>query len=221
MAKLSIFYDNPTPASDMYLKYIKKDAEKLGVEVEIFSSFAPWAHNYLQRNCDGSIVLMPTLEQQNRIQSILQNSPDLDLDGIGKRSLRKSATATGIFNYIKENFPERSNKIMVIGRGLVGTPLLKMLIDYGYTVISTNSKTKESFTLSMFDDAIPDVVVGLSSQDNIISETLVNRSSNTVFIDASHNFDFKTIPVIRCGKFTRQVLFDRLFENAREKACAE
>ena len=221
MAILSVFYDNPTPASDMYLKYIKKDAEKLGVEVREYSDYGLWARDYLRNKCDGSIILLPTRTKLHLFTSILRLRPHLDLDGISKNSLHVSATATGIFNYIKENYPERDNTIMVIGRGTVGAPLLEMLIDYGYTVISTNSKTKESFTVSMLDNALPNVIVGLSSQDNIIPETFVNRSSDTVFIDASHNFDFQNIPVIRCGKFTRQVLFDRLLENAKDNPCLE
>lgn len=219
--KLLVYYDNPNPASDMYLKYIKKDADKLGVEVKVFSDRESFCHHYLLKHHDGALVLLPTLDSLDQIKTILDCYPQYDLDGIGRYPKYVSATATGISRYIKSNFPDRNTTIMVIGRGTVGSPLLQMLIDYGYTVVSTNSKTKESFTLSMFDNALPNVVVGLSNQDNIIPETFVNRSSDTVFIDASHNFDFRNIPVIRCGKFTRQVLFDRLFENAREKTCAK
>lgn len=215
-AKLLVYYDNPNPASDMYLKYINKDAEKLGVEVKVCSDPEYFFHSYLQKTCDGALVLLPTLYSIDKIKTILDCCPQYDIDGIGNHSKYISATATGIFNYIKETLPDRKSVIAVIGRGTVGLPLLQCLIDYGYTVISANSQTDSDVISHVLNDGCTNVVVGLSSKNNIINESmLMSNAEKMIFIDASHNFAFQNIDVIRCGKFTRQILFRRLLENSK------
>ena len=119
-----------------------------------------------------------------------------------------SATAQGIYDYIIDNYPNREKCILVIGRGLVGKQLIDKLIDYGYTVIETNSKTKfiDLNTFALYAD----IIVGVSSEDNIFDKEWCERLNalHTVLIDASNNFDTKD--KLRCGKWTRKIIVDRV-----------
>lgn len=208
---LVVYYDNPTEPSDMYLKMIKKDAEIKGVEVHVCGSIDNmddvlceelWDEDYVPM-----LVLEPTVHEPNEFDT----DPFLvDVDG----NDFKSATATGIYNHITELDPSRETTVGVIGRGLVGKQLISMLINYGYTVVELNSKTKGVVFENLLTHC--DIIVGLSSVDNIIDEDqkdMIEFYSKKTWIDAGHNFDFDDRKsVLKCGKWTREVLFERIAE---------
>lgn len=196
---LDIYYDNPNEASDMYLKWLRKDCEKNGIEVRVFDNFKDWCE---VKGGDGDLFLEPTKDMPTYLKCTEFN---VDLD---------SATATGIYNYITENYPNRNTAIAVIGRGLVGKQLIDKLIDYGYTVCEFNSKS-HPYDMLEFCVKIADVVVGLATEQifnkNDCDDILYNGA---IFIDASNNFD--TEEKLRCGKWTRQVIIDRVLENYKK-----
>lgn len=196
MATLDIYYDNPTKASDMYLKYLKKDCEDNGIKVRVIDRLYEWLDN----DSDADLYLEPT---KNMPQWVKDTSNNID---------SPSATAQGICDYITENYPQRDRAILVIGRGLVGKDLVDMLMDYRYTVIETNSKTK-LIDLSMFA-LYADIIVGVSSKDNVFDKEWCERLNtlHKVLIDASNNFDTKD--KLRCGKWTRNVIVKRVLEKA-------
>lgn len=196
---LDIYYDNPNEASDMYLKWLKKDCEKNGIEVRMFNNLADWLS---VESGDGELFLEPT-----------KNMPEFYKDHDWNVD-RDSATATGIYNYITENYPDRENTIAVIGRGLVGKQLLDKLIDYGYTVCEFNSK---SDTDKMLDFCVEfaDIVVGLATEQIFNNDdSSYIRANNTLLIDSGNNFDDKY--KLTCGKWTRQVIIDRVLENYKK-----
>jgi 5,10-methylene-tetrahydrofolate dehydrogenase/methenyl tetrahydrofolate cyclohydrolase len=196
--RLNVYYDNPNKASDMYLKYLKKDCEDNNIEVVTFDNIDDWTANDCGR---AELILEPTKA------SFVPNYVRYNVD-------RPSATAQGIYNYITENHPQRDKVVLVIGRGLVGKALIDMLMDYGYTVIETNSKTK-LIDLSMFA-LYADIIVGVSSKDNIFDKEWCERliTLHKVLIDASNNFDTKD--KLRCGKWTRKIIIDRIKEREEE-----
>lgn len=196
---LDIYYDNPNDASDMYLKWLKKDCEKNGIEVRMFNNLADWLS---VEGGNGELFLEPT-----------KNMPEFYKDHDWNVD-RDSATATGIYNYITENYPDRENTIAVIGRGLVGKQLIDKLIDYGYTVCEFNSK---SDTDKIFDFCVEfaDVVVGLATEQIFNKDDCsFIRANNTLLIDSGNNFDYKY--KLTCGKWTRQVIIDRVLENYKK-----
>ena len=190
---LDIYYDNPNEASDMYLKWLKKDCEKEGIEVRVFNNLADWSS---VESGDGELFLEPT-----------KNMPEFYKDHYENVD-RDSATATGIYNYITENYPDRSTTIAVIGRGLVGKQLIDKLIDYGYTVCEFNSKSS-SYDMRCFCVDMADVVVGLATEQ-IFDKDDCNYilDNGAILIDASNNFDTKE--KLRCGKWTRNVIIERI-----------
>lgn len=192
---LDIYYDNPNEASDMYLKWLTKDCEANEIDVRVYNNI----HDYcdVDKMGDGELFLEPTIVKG--LEMYKGNPTNVD---------NPSATAQGIYNYITENYPNREKCILVIGRGLVGKQLIDKLIDYGYTVIETNSKT-ELIDLNIFA-LYADIIVGVSSEDNIFDKEWCERLNalHTVLIDASNNFDTKD--KLRCGKWTRNIIIDRV-----------
>lgn len=192
---LDIYYDNPNEASDMYLKWLAKDCEANEIDVRVYNNI----HDYcdVDKMGDGELFLEPTIVKG--LEMYKGNPTNVD---------NPSATAQGIYNYITENYPNREKCILVIGRGLVGKQLIDKLIDYGYTVIETNSKT-ELIDLNVFA-LYADIIVGVSSEDNIFDKEWCERliALHTVLIDASNNFDTKD--KLRCGKWTRNVIIERI-----------
>lgn len=194
-ATLDIYYDNPNEASDMYLKWLTKDCEANEINVRVYNNI----HDYcdVDKMGDGELFLEPTIVKG--LEMYKGNPTNVD---------NPSATAQGIYDYITNNYPNREKCILVIGRGLVGKQLIDKLIDYGYTVIETNSKTKfiDLNTFALYAD----IIVGVSSEDNIFDKEWCERLNalHTVLIDASNNFDTKD--KLRCGKWTRKIIVDRV-----------
>ena len=196
---LDIYYDNPNEASDMYLKWLKKDCEKNGIEVREFNNLNDWLS---VESGNGELFLEPT---KNMPEFYKDHEENVDLD---------SATATGIYNWIVENCPSRSNIIAVIGRGLVGKQLIDKLIDYGYTVVEFNSKSYKSDMEYLCCD-YANVVVGLATEQ-VFDEDECNwiTDTNAILIDSGNNFATKN--KLTCGKWTRQVIIDRVLENYKK-----
>ena len=196
---LDIYYDNPNEASDMYLKWLKKDCEKNGIEVREFNNLTDWLS---VEGGNGELFLEPT-----------KNMPEFYKDHDWNVD-RDSATATGIYNWIVENCPSRSNIIAVIGRGLVGKQLLDKLIDYGYTVVEFNSKSYKSDMEYLCCD-YANVVVGLATEQIFDEDECKWMTDiNTILIDSGNNFATKN--KLTCGKWTRQVIIDRVLENYKK-----
>ena len=193
---LDIYYDNPNEASDMYLKWLTKDCEKEGIEVRVFSDITEWCQT---ESGDGELFLEPTKYCNDWIKD---NPVNVDKD---------SATATGIYNYITENYPDRKTTIAVIGRGLVGKQLIDKLIDYGYTVCEFNSQSVEG-DMKNFCIDYANIVVGLAIEQVFDKETSQNMvDCNSILIDSGNNFATKN--KLTCGKWTRQVIINRVKEN--------
>lgn len=193
---LDIYYDNPNEASDMYLKYLKKDCEKNGIEVREFNNLTDWLS---VESGNGELFLEPT---KNMPEFYKDHEENVDRD---------SATATGIYNWIVENCPSRSNIIAVIGRGLVGKQLIDKLIDYGYTVCEFNSKSFKGDMEYLCAD-YANVVVGLATKQ-VFDEDSCSwmEEMHTVLIDSGNNFATKN--KLTCGKWTREVIINRVKEN--------
>jgi 5,10-methylene-tetrahydrofolate dehydrogenase/methenyl tetrahydrofolate cyclohydrolase len=195
-ATLDIYYDNPNEASDIYLKWLTKDCEANEIDVRVYNNI----HDYcdVDKMGDGELFLEPTIVKG--LEMYKGNPTNVD---------NPSATAQGIYNYITENYPNRERCILVIGRGLVGKQLIDKLINYGYTVIETNSKTSTT-NLRALALLYADIIVGLSNKDNIFEKDWCDRINNLdkILIDASNNFDTKD--KLKCGKWTRKIIVDRV-----------
>ena len=206
MRKLLIYYDNPNEASDMYLKWLKKDCENKGVNYCVVENFDALSEEF---NRDSTAKILPMLPvEDERIIGFLRMYNWTDIDNVTKTGLYTSATAQGIFNHIVKTHPDRETSIAVIGRGVVGKELLDLLINYGYTVYEFNSKSRKD---EMFDicKVWADIVVGLAT-----TEIFGYEESRSLVIFGAELIDagncFHTTNKLRCGKWTREVLLSRL-----------
>lgn len=209
--RLYIYYDNPTDASNMYLKYLKLDAEKHNVQIimmndlERLSSIFEDGYNEKE---DFVLPLFPLSNYKNFIEW-LKDYPYADVDNVTNMSAYShDTTAMGIYEYITNKYPYRGENVAVIGRGKVGKELLDLLTYYGYTTFNFNSKSDKDDMLSVLEYA--DIVVGLSSKDYILNSEECERLGYYVkeFIDGGNNFCTKDKS--RCGKWTRDILFSRM-----------
>lgn len=196
MVDLGIYYDNVNEASDTYLKYLIKDCEKNNISYEICHNAREW----LSSTSKTELYLEPVLDPW--IDSMKYNEHNVDIP---------SATAQGIYDYITKNCPDRSTTIAVIGRGLVGKQLIDKLIDYGYTVCEFNSKSN-IYDMRDFCVYMTDIVVGLATEQLFDKNDCdVVLDNGAVFIDAANNFDTRN--KLRCGKWTRDIIIDRIKER--------
>jgi hypothetical protein len=190
--KLAILYDikEKNDGTDMYLKYLKKSLDDAQLEYKICNTY--------QELINATDCLHLYLEPNN-VSPHAKEADKLNID-------IPSATAVGIFNHLPQ---DKATTIGIIGRGLVGKQLIDICINYGYTVVEFNSHSWtniKSFSLLMDCD----VVVGLADKDKIFSD-VVERIylSDKMLIDSGNNFGNLSNKQ-RCGKWTREVIINRL-----------
>lgn len=220
---LFVYKDNEDPASATYLNMIKKTAAEKNVDVIVVNDLFAIRRqfdcgNLKPRNC-GVLVMQPyiNLTREDLIDFFSDYDFGLDIDNVTNGCEYPGATAQGIFNYITSLYPERGDGyIGVIGRGVVGGELLHMLIKYGYTVVAINSKTDYIIRDELLKHC--NVIVGLSAKNKIVSQEsrawIESLTSPCTWIDAGTNFDFADRTTVKkCGKWTREVLFSRLWRD--------
>ena len=208
MKTLCVYYDNPNEYSDMYLKWLTKDCEENGIELIVAHDMKEFDDYYYGYARTKVLPLMPV--KSNEILEILNHDCHSDIDGVAS-TYYKDATAEGIYDYITENFPERKNVIAVIGRGKVCKSLIDMLIDYGYTVFEFNSASSDN---RMYVGCVEcaNVVIGVASEQVFDEEKCdVLTDMDITLIDSGNNFETKN--KLRCGKWTRQVIIDRVLDR--------
>jgi 5,10-methylene-tetrahydrofolate dehydrogenase/methenyl tetrahydrofolate cyclohydrolase len=208
--ELLVYYDNPNEASDMYLKWITKDCEENNIKVTILDDLVILKERLKENRFTPVLPLYPVKDYfvKNELEMLLMDYPYANIDNIGGVSFYTDATAQGIFNYIVENDPQRNTVISVIGRGKVGKALIDLLISYGYTVFEFNSQSIRE-TIRWVSEEYADYIIGVSSAqlfDEYDCKEL--RHHNTILIDSGNNFDTKD--KLRCGKWTRKVIIDRI-----------
>ncbi|MBE6069946.1 MAG: hypothetical protein E7211_19975 [Clostridium lundense] len=208
--ELLVYYDNPNEASDMYLKWITKDCEENNIKVTILDDLVILKERLKENRFTPVLPLYPVKDYfvKNELEMLLMDYPYANIDNIGGVSFYTDATAQGIFNYITEACPKRDAVISVIGRGKVGKALIDLLISYGYTVFEFNSKS--NYTI-MIDACVNYAfyVVGVASEQIFnTAECNILKNNCCVLIDSGNNFD--TNDKLRCGKWTRKVIIDRI-----------
>ena len=193
--------------SDANASYIKSKcnaAKRVGIDCHVLYHEDYESETRLKielRTYDGVIVQFPfkdyAFEQfQQYIDELIP--PSKDVDGLGSGKLFKPCTPLGIYNYLNysifdqngelyRQFANRNQPIHVhvIGYGgLVGKPLVEILLnDNRYTVSVSRSKTGEN-TLTRLHDAA-DVIVSATPQHNLIDRKLFD--STKVYIDCGCN----------------------------------
>lgn len=208
--ELLVYYDNPNEASNMYLKWITKDCEENNIKVTILDDLVILKERLKENRFTPVLPLYPVKDYfvKNELEMLLMDYPYANIDNIGGVSFYTDATAQGIFNYITERCSLRNAIISVIGRGKVGKPLIDLLIGYGYTVFEFNSQSDFEY-MKEISRKYAWFVVGLASEQVFNTEECYILNDNScILIDSGNNFD--TNDKLRCGKWTRKVIIDRI-----------
>lgn len=190
--KLAILYDikEKDNGTDIYLKYLIKSLDDAHLEYKICNTY---------QELINTIDCYHLYLEPNSVSMDIKHADKLNID-------IPSATAEGIFNHLPK---DKTKTIGIIGRGLVGKQLIDMCISYGYTTVEFNSHSWNNIkSFSLLMDC--DVVVGLANKDNIFSN-VVERIylSDKILIDSGNNFSNLSNKQ-RCGKWTREVIVNRL-----------
>lgn len=149
---LGVIYFGDNPASDSYIKGIKKDCDELGYEFTAIKVEPSLANSYVVRTYVDSfnktpsvhgIIIQKPLPDSVNLSIFDSINPGKDVDGAGKDSIFYPCTPLGVINYLKFNgYRFEGKNACVIGRSdTVGKPLAKMLLDLNCTVTICHSKS--------------------------------------------------------------------------------
>ena len=140
--KLLILRDSDNPVITKYVDLKQQYGEDIGVAVEDYhaKSVDELKEKIQAANSDptisGMIVQLPIIDKDATDEVVSLIDPKKDVDGLSGNGKFDSATATAI-NWLLSGYDidlERS-RIALVGRGrLVGSPLLKMFKNSGYSV---------------------------------------------------------------------------------------
>ncbi len=220
---LFIYSEGQDPNSNIYLKMLIKQAEEKDVELIVTDSLDTITNTVKEKNeADsafdynyGVLVLQPCSLSKYELYDFFEEIGfKHDIDNVSEKSNWLPATATGIFDNIKAIYPYREKAVIgVIGRGTVGSALINMLIEYGYTVVEVNSATDSRIMNQLLKHC--NVIVGLANAVNVLTDFDRNRIESVgeshIYIDSGKNFNFSNKEhVFKCGKWTRGEIFHRL-----------
>lgn len=223
MQKILFIYNEGTDGpSNKYFEMIQKTATEMQINVVASNSLSELQGQITDLanrdpefdNNFGVLIMQPfkaiTMNDVNDFFEVIGIKHDID--NVTGRASYVPATAQGIYDYIVNKYPNRKDAVIgVIGRGVVGNVLLQQLIGYGYTIVEINSTTDIGTRDLLLSNC--NVIVGLSTQNGLYTDDNIWKlgSHNPLFIDAGTNFKFeKPQNRVRCGAWTRQVLFSRI-----------
>lgn len=206
--KFVIIQVNDDEASKAYIKGKLKDANEVGIEVELKKFPIDISQIELlkeiekvnkDRSVHGLIVQMPLPRQIDEEIIKLAVSPEKDIDGFHPLSSLNPCTPQGIITFLKENNEIIEGKnALVIGRSnIVGKPMAKLLLKENANVTIVHSKTKKEDMKFYIEHAdIIVVAVGRKyflnneysyKKDAIIIDVGINRIDGKLYGDAEPN----------------------------------
>jgi methylenetetrahydrofolate dehydrogenase (NADP+)/methenyltetrahydrofolate cyclohydrolase len=195
--KFCIVQMNDDPASNAYVKGKIKDADELGIPVELIKIPA-YASKYellakihelnYDESVTGFIVQLPLpshIDEQEVKNAI---SPDKDIDGFNIKAKVNPCTPQGIIDYLKYNKVELKGKnAVIIGRSeIVGKPMARMLLEENCNIVQLHSKTSREDM--EFYIAHADVIVVAVGKKHLLDNSFTYKKS-AVIVDVGINRD--------------------------------
>jgi len=186
--KLASILVGNNPASELYVNLKKKEAEKIGAEVDIYFVSE-------KTKIDDIVLLIDTLNTDENVHGIMVQlplpaslskfkdqvidsiSPSKDVDGLRSDSQFLHPTSKAVVDILKfaEKGLEVSPKtVCVVGAtGMVGTPLVKELKEEGYEVIECDTKTSDLKSLTLQGE----VLISTTGIPGLIKNDMVKRDA--------------------------------------------
>ena len=226
---------NEDEASNAYIKGKLKDANEVGINVELKKYPLDISEEDLikavKENCaredvDGLIVQMPLPKHINEEAIKLAVDPRKDIDGFHPLSAMDPCTPKGIINFLKdEGYPILGKNAVVLGRSnIVGKPMAKLLLKESANVTVLHSKTtREDMERYIANADIIVVAIGkahfldnsFSYKENaVIVDVGISRIEGKLHGDAVPNLPvkFQTPVPGGVGLLTRLTLLTNLME---------
>ena len=192
---LHIYQVGDNPASNAYIRGKLRDCEEVGVEAELIKLPEETTEDglndkiqedYNYDNADGIIVQLPLPKHINPKNIIIPD--ELDVDGFNSTSPFQPCTPLGvmkIFDSIGYNLDGKN--VLVCGQsGIVGRPLVDMLIKRHCNVISVNSSGSFMKCTALAMDMV-DVIISAVGKRNFITPLGIDRVE--VCIDVGINYE--------------------------------
>lgn len=192
---LHIYQVGDNPASNAYIRGKLRDCEEVGIEAELIKLPEEITEDglkdkiqedYNYENADGIIVQLPLPKHINPKNIYIPNK--LDVDGFNSTSKFQPCTPLGvmkIFDSIGYNLDGKN--VLVCGQsGIVGRPLVDMLIKRHCNVISVNS-TGSAMKATVLGYEMVDVIISAVGKRNFITPFGLDRVE--VCIDVGINYD--------------------------------
>ena len=192
---LHIYQVGDNPASNAYIRGKLRDCEEVGIKTELIKLPEEITEDglkdkiqedYNYENADGIIVQLPLPKHINPKNIYIPDK--LDVDGFNSTSKFQPCTPLGvmkIFDSIGYNLDGKN--VLVCGQsGIVGRPLVDMLIKRHCNVISVNS-TGTPMKDTALEMRMVDVVISAVGKRNFITTRGLDRVE--VCIDVGINYD--------------------------------
>lgn len=192
---LYIYQVGDNPASNAYIRGKLRDCEEVGIEAELIKLPEEITEDglndkiqedYNYENVDGIIVQLPLPKHIDPKNIIIPD--ELDVDGFNSTSPFQPCTPLGvmkIFDSIGYNLDGKN--VLVCGQsGIVGRPLVDMLIKRHCNVISVNSSGSFMKCTALAMDMV-DVIISAVGKRNFITPLGIDRVE--VCIDVGINYD--------------------------------
>ena len=209
--RLAIITDNKNFGSNQsYIKSKTQFAMDVGIDCDVIvlnddQEFIPNPEHY-----DGIIVQYPFRDlsfREFRAYVTDHVSPTQDVDGLGLRSLFSACTPLGIVHYLdhlrkKGVIPERITVNVIGAGGLVGKPLVEMLMQDPYVSVCVTRSGTDEWVADNFK-ASADVVVCATPTHNLIKHPDLAK----VWIDCGCNLvDGKLLGNVSREAYTEEAL---------------
>lgn len=192
---LYIYQVGDNPASNAYIRGKLRDCEEVGIEAELIKLpeditedelNSRILENYDFEDMDGIIVQLPLPKHINPKNIYIPDK--LDVDGFNSTSKFQPCTPLGvmkIFDSIGYNLDGKN--VLVCGQsGIVGRPLVDMLIKRHCNVISVNSSGSFMKCTALVMDMV-DVIISAVGKRNFITPFGLDRVE--FCIDVGINYD--------------------------------
>lgn len=195
--KFCIVQMNDDPASNAYVKGKIKDAEELGIPVELIKIPA-YASKYellmkinqlnYDKSVTGFIVQLPLPSHIDEYEIKNAINPDKDIDGFNIRSKVNPCTPQGIIDYLKANNISLSGKnAVIIGRSeIVGKPMAKLLLEQNCNIVQLHSKTSRE-DMEFYVEHADLIIVAVGKQHFLDNSFRYKKSA--IIIDVGINRD--------------------------------
>ena len=199
---------NDDPASNAYVKGKIKDANEVGIKVEL-RKFSPtiseeeliYEVNKVNEDpsIHGLIVQMPLPKHINEERIKLSVSPNKDIDGFHPMSELSPCTPKGIIDYLKnEKFNFVGKNALIIGRSnIVGKPMAKLLLkEHCNTTIVHSRTSREDMEFYVAHADIIVIAIGKTAflnntfkykESAVIVDVGINRTEEGLKGDAERN----------------------------------